>query len=93
MTAKNNEAQITAPTVLGLHSNAAIEALHSADLAQQRKAFATLQARFATAGWEFTSVAGAGCTGPFLASRWGMARELDNMDQAGAFATAVGVHA
>lgn len=65
----------------------------SAVAGYQRKAFATLQASFALERWEFSSLAADGCTGPFLATRWGMARLLATMDEAMAFAKQVGVRA
>lgn len=91
MIAKNNEALITAPTVQGLHSNARTDIPHSAEVGEQRKAFASLQAGFAMAGWEFTTIAADGYAGPFLATRWGMARTLGTMVEAAAFAVTVGV--
>lgn len=63
----------------------------SPEAGQQRKAFTTLQASFAMVGWEFTTVAAERYAGPFLATRWGMARLLATMDEAMAFAKSVGV--
>ncbi len=61
-----------------------------AETGLDRKAFATLQASFVSERWEFTSLAADGCSCPFLATRWGMARLLATMDEAMAFAKSVG---
>lgn len=61
-----------------------------ADLDGQRKAFLTLQARFALAGWVLSCDGTNDDVGPFLASRWGRSVELATIAAIAAFASQVG---
>lgn len=55
----------------------------------QCKRLATLRAELALAGWTLTETPGAE-HGAFIATRWGMARDLRGLDDVAAFARRVG---
>ena len=91
VTPKNDEPRRLVGSGAGFRGQVQAEDLDCANTTAQRKRFNTLRARLALAGWVLNSIAVEDGPVTYLASRWGMTRDLASLDAVAMFADRVGV--